>query len=117
MMLISDAERADVALILIGNESDAGADFDELIGQKQSAVDRAGLQDAHIRVAQPARPASAFRRVKPQVNAARKSTGHAVREDDRRIEEDVRVADIAKVAAPECGVEPNPVSEILRETG
>src|SRR5262245_14362233 len=44
LMAISYAERAGVTLILIGNEADAGTDLDELVGQKQSAVDRAGLQ-------------------------------------------------------------------------
>src|SRR5262249_61963555 len=104
MMLINDAERAGVALILIGNELDAGADFDEFLGQKQSAVDRTGLQDAHIRVAQPARPAFAFRYVQPHVYPARNAFGHAVRKDDRSVEKDVRVADIAKSAAPDCSV-------------
>src|SRR5262245_54699408 len=114
---IHDAERAGVALILIGNEADAGTDFDELAGQKQSAVDRAGLQQSHVRVTQPARPAFALRNVQPHVNAAREAFGHAVRKDDRRVEEDVRVADVAKIAAPVCGVQPKPPAEILSEPG
>src|SRR5262252_1705119 len=117
LMAIRDAERAGVALILIGNEADAGTDLDELVGQKQSAVDRAGLQQSHVRVTQPARPAFAFRNVQPHVNAAREAFGHAVRKDDRRVEEDVRVADVAKIAAPVCGVQPKPPAEILREPG
>src|SRR5262245_9507794 len=43
VMLISDAEAAHVPLILIWNEFRAGADFNELFGQKQAAVDRAGI--------------------------------------------------------------------------
>src|SRR5215470_12493864 len=117
MILINDAERAGVALILIGNESDAGAGLDEIVGQKQSAVDRAGLLQSHVRITQPAGDAFALRKVQPYVNTAREAFGHAVRKDDRRIEENVRVADIAKVAAPECDVQPNPASEILFETG
>src|SRR5215510_1164066 len=116
-MLISDAETAHVALILVRNEFRAGADFDELFGQEQAAVDRAGVYDAHVRVAQPARPPLAFRRVQPHVNAARETFGHAVRKDYRRVEEDVRVIDVAEVTSPERGVQPNPSSKILSESG
>src|SRR5262245_56738522 len=116
-MAIQGAERAGVALILIGNEADAGADLDELVGQKQSAVERAGLQQSHDRVTQPARPAFALRNVQPHVNAAREALGHAVRKDDRSVEEDVRVADVAKIASPVRRVQPEPTAEILRESG
>src|SRR5262245_55165856 len=100
MLLINDAERAGVAWILVGTELDAGTDLDELLGQKQSAVDRAGLQQSHVRITQPAGPAFALGDVQPHINAAREALGHAVREDDRRVEEDVRVADVAEVASP-----------------
>src|SRR5262245_13923333 len=115
-MAIQGAERAGVALILIGNEADAGTDLDELVGQKQSAVERAGLQQSHVRVTQPARHALALRNVQPHINAARKAFGHAVRKDDRRVEEDVRVAGVAEIAAPVSGVQPEPSAEILRES-
>src|SRR5262245_39727571 len=116
-MLICDAERASVALILIGDEFDAGPDLYELIGQKQSPIDRAGLQYAHICITQPAGKTFALRNIKTQVDAARVAFGHAVRKDDRGVEEDVRVADISKVAAPECDVQPNPTCDILCEPG
>src|SRR5262249_11071813 len=92
-------------------------DFDELFGQEQASVDRAGVQDSHVRVTQPTRPTIAFGRVKPQVDAAREAFGHAVRKNNRCVEEYVRIIDVAEVAPPVSGVQPNPSPETLRESG
>src|SRR5262249_51876032 len=110
---ISNPKSSDIALILIRYEPGSVADLFEFLGQEKTAIDRASIQNPHIRIAEVTRPAFALRHVDPNVYTPGDSARHAVGEDNRSSKKYIWIFNIAEESPPVDRVELKQAKKIL----
>src|SRR5688572_354293 len=100
---------------MIGRKLYAGAQFVDVILQKQATSDRTRLYDAGRRPVDVSRPASMLWNLQPCVESMRASLRDGVRKNDRGAREHIRIGGVLNPTAPVRDIESDSATDLLLE--